>query len=66
MHRKFHPLLLLLAQPLLVLSQKTDSLETRLRNTGPDTTKVNLLIDLAMEYWSKQPEKTLTVLEQTA
>jgi tetratricopeptide (TPR) repeat protein len=64
MHSKFYSLLLLLVQPLLALSQKTDSLETRLRNTGPDTVKVNLLIDLAMEYWSKQPEKTLTYSQE--
>lgn len=64
MRLQFYSLLLLLAQPLTVLSQKTDSLETRLRTANPDTAKVNLLIDLAMEYWSKQPDKTLTYSQE--
>ncbi|WAC14214.1 tetratricopeptide repeat protein [Dyadobacter pollutisoli] len=45
--------------PHFVHSQRIDSLETQLKKSPVDTGKVNLLIDLAMEYWSSAPEKTI-------
>ncbi|MCF0055411.1 tetratricopeptide repeat protein [Dyadobacter sp. CY356] len=40
-------------------SPKADSLQNLLQKTKDDTNKVGILVDLAMEYWSSEPEKTL-------
>jgi len=49
----------LLTSPLFAQSPKIDSLENLLRKRAEDTVKVNLLVDLAMEYWASDPEKTM-------
>ena len=50
---------LLLTIPSFAQSPKIDSLENLLGKRSEDTVKVNLLVDLAMEYWASDPEKTL-------
>jgi hypothetical protein len=50
--------------PLLAQTPKIDSLNRQLDLVQADTTKVQLLNELAYEFWSKAPDKTLTFAEQ--
>ncbi len=43
---------------------KTDSLQNLLKTSLPDTSRVQLLADLAMQYWSSDPEKMLAYAQQ--
>ena len=52
-------LFLICSLPVSAQSPKIDSLENLLSKAQSDTTRVNLLVDLTMEYWSSAPEKTL-------
>jgi tetratricopeptide (TPR) repeat protein len=48
----------------LAQAPKIDSLNRLLTLTEADTAKVQLINDLAYEYWSKEPEKTLDYAKQ--
>ncbi|WP_171037799.1 tetratricopeptide repeat protein [Dyadobacter luticola] len=50
--------------PVFGQSQRADSLENLLNKTTVDTTKIDLLVELAMEVWSSAPEKTLASAEK--
>ena len=54
--------LLLLTSTLSVFAQspKVDSLENLLRKETSDSTKVSLMVDIAIEIWGSSPEKTLS------
>jgi tetratricopeptide (TPR) repeat protein/DNA-binding CsgD family transcriptional regulator len=60
-------LLPLLLYPIHLSAQsgKTDSLEALLPLAQPDTSRVKLLNELAMEYWSTDPEKMLSYARQS-
>lgn len=45
--------------PIFAQSQKADSLQKLIQQTTVDTTKVNLMVDVASESWASDPEKTL-------
>jgi tetratricopeptide (TPR) repeat protein len=49
---------------LFAQSSKIDSLENVLANTTVDTTKVNLMTDIGVEYWASDPEKTIRYSEK--
>ncbi|MCE7064910.1 tetratricopeptide repeat protein [Dyadobacter sp. CY326] len=49
---------------LFAQSPKIDSLENALKQASEDTTKVNLMVDIGIEYWSNDPAKTLTYNDQ--
>jgi tetratricopeptide (TPR) repeat protein len=57
---RFCIFLLITSLPVFAQSPKIDSLENLLRKSPSDTNQVNLLVDLAMEYWGSDPEKTLS------
>jgi len=55
----FYFLFIILTTPAFAQSPKVDSLENLLHHSKPDSNQINLLVDLAMEYWASAPEKTL-------
>ncbi|CAG5017108.1 hypothetical protein DYBT9275_05702 [Dyadobacter sp. CECT 9275] len=57
-------LFLLFTAPVFAQSSKIDSLENLLRKSSEDTSRVNLLVDLAMEYWASAPENTIHYSEK--
>ena len=57
-------LLSLLTTSLFAQTSKTDSLLNLLSHTKEDTTKVNLMVDIATEYWTSEPEKTLSYTQK--
>ncbi|MDO1448378.1 tetratricopeptide repeat protein [Rhodocytophaga aerolata] len=57
-------LLFTLTTSVFAQSTKTDSLSRLLELSQADTSRVQLLNDLAYEYWSKEPQKTLTYAQQ--
>ncbi|WP_221392987.1 tetratricopeptide repeat protein [Dyadobacter sp. NIV53] len=57
-------LLFLLSPSLFAQSNKIDSLQKRLKITVADTAKVNLMVDIALEYWAVDPEKTMTYSQE--
>lgn len=59
MKLSFCLLFLLFNVPLYAQSQKADSLQNLLQKSKEDTNKVNILVDLAMDLWSSNPEKTI-------
>lgn len=52
-------LLSLITFSVFAQSTKIDSLTNVLANTNVDTTKVNLMVDIGVEYWASDPEKTI-------
>lgn len=57
-------LLLIATLPVFSQSPKIDSLQNLLTKAQSDTTRVNLIFEIAMESWSTAPEKTLANAEK--
>lgn len=57
-------LLLLVTFPAFSQSPKIDSLENLLSSETSDTSRINLLFEIAVESWSTAPEKTLANAEK--
>lgn len=57
-------LLFIVTLPAFAQSPKIDSLENRLAKERSDTSRVNLTFEIAMEWWSTAPEKTLAYAEK--
>ena len=57
-------LLLIATLPVFAQSPKIDSLQNLLTKAQSDTTRVNLIFEIAMESWSTAPEKTLANAEK--
>jgi tetratricopeptide (TPR) repeat protein len=51
--------LFFLTTPIFAQSKKADSLQTLLKQSTVDTTKVNVMVDIAVEYWASDPEQTI-------
>ncbi|GLU56088.1 tetratricopeptide repeat protein [Dyadobacter frigoris] len=59
MKLSFCLLFLVLNAQLYAQSQKADSLQNLLQKSKDDTNKVGILVDLATDLWSSNPEKTM-------
>ncbi|MCF0065179.1 tetratricopeptide repeat protein [Dyadobacter chenwenxiniae] len=57
-------LLSLLTTSLFAQTSKIDSLVNVLSQTKADTAKVNLMVDIATEYWASEPDKTLSYTQK--
>jgi tetratricopeptide (TPR) repeat protein len=55
---------ILFSTSLFAQSSKIDSLQKLLNNTTADTTRVNLMVDIGVEYWAVDPQKTITYAEK--